>query len=610
MNVGLKQIFPKKRERDWKRGFSLIELIAVLAIFTIMSVGALGAMQTLFQTVKAGREQAIVSSLASQRLEVARNLPFSDIGTVSGNPNGTLPDSANPYQANIEGKQYEVYYEVTYMDDPADGTIVLGTDPAPADYKQVKMFVKSLATGKISSFLTTMVPKGLEGNNNAGALLLQVIDANGQPVAGANLHIENLSANPQIILDRQTDASGNWVEVGLPAGVNAYHIVATKTGYSTDQTYPITVNNPNPIKPDATILVGVITQISFAIDLVSNLTIRTLGDTCQPISGVGMDVKGSKLIGASPDVLKYDESLTSVAGEIAMNNIEWDTYTPTLSTGQSYTLLGTSPVQQIAVLPGSNNTFTAILATATTPNSLLVIVKDSATGTAIEGASVHLQKGGSQPQDYNGVTGGSVWSQLDWTGGSGQVAWSAVDRYFGDNGNVDINSVPTGLRLKKVTGRYVSPGELESSTFDTGTNATNFSSLNWLPTSQEVGATLKFQLATSNDANGPWNYFGPDGTNATFYTVSGSVISSIHDASRYVRYKAYLDTTDDKKTPILTSFSVNYVSGCYTPGQVAFYDLTSGNNYDLDVSAVGYQTYTEASLNINGQNTLEVLMSP
>ena len=59
---------------------------------------------------------------------------------------------------------------------------------------------------------------------------------------------------------------GNWIEVGLPPSVNGYHIVVTKPGYSTDQTYPITPQNPNPTKPDATIMSGQVTQVSIVTD--------------------------------------------------------------------------------------------------------------------------------------------------------------------------------------------------------------------------------------------------------------------------------------------------------------------------------------------------------
>ncbi|MBI5530950.1 MAG: prepilin-type N-terminal cleavage/methylation domain-containing protein [Candidatus Doudnabacteria bacterium] len=602
----------KKEKLFRQKAFTIIEFMVSLAVFTILVSAMLGTFALITRTTKTAREKTILSSLAINYLEIVRNMPYAQVGTISGNPVGTLPDAANAYVQTLNGSTYKIYYEVTYIDDPADGTVLAGTDPAPADYKQVKMGILNTGTGQVTNFLTTVVPKGLEGTNNAGALLINVIDSQGNPVSGANIHITYPTTTPTLILDRQSDGTGQWIEVGLPAAVNNYHIVVTKTGYSTDQTYPLTGSNPNPTKPDATIVNGQVTKITFAIDLLANLNIKTLNSLCQPISGVNVNVRGAKIIGTGPPVVyKFNNSYSSVAGLIALNNIEWDTYTPTLLTGQSYIIYGTSPIQKIDVLPGTTQTYTMILGTNTTAYSLLVIVKDASTGTALEGATVHLHKGGSVPQDYYGTTGGSVWVQQDYSGGSGAVNWSTTtpDRYFQDDGNIDANSAPTGLRLLKISGRYVASGWLESSTFDTGTNATNYTILSWQPTSQSASTTLSFQVAANND-NATWNYIGPDGTSATYFTTPGVDIGSALDGNRYVRYKAYLSSTDDKKTPVLTSVNLNFVTGCFTPGQVMFPDLTAGNNYSLTIDLPGYQSQTIDPLTITGNQSLEVLMSP
>ncbi len=609
-------MFRLKIYRKGKEGaFTIIEAVVAIVIFAILISGILGVTQILNRSVKLAREKTVVSSYAANELEIVRNLPYSQLGTVNGNPSGTLPDLNNPQTLTLEGTNYKVYYEVTYIDDPADGTALAGTDTVPNDYKQVNMYIQNLTTTVVSQFISTISPKGLESLASGGALLIKVFNSQGQPVEGVSIHIENLAINPDIILDRTSDSAGQWLEVGLPSYVNGYHIVVTKAGYSSDQTYPISVGNPNPTKPDATIVNGTVTQVSFAIDALSNLTVKTLDTNCAAISGIGVNIRGAKIIGTSPTVYKFNNSYTSNAsGLIALNNIEWDTYTPTLTSGQSYIIYGTSPIQTITVPPGTSLTYTMILGPQDpTKSSLLVIVKDASTGLALEGANVHLQKGGSQPQDYYAITGGSVWSQLDWSGGAGQAGFNPIPpnnatRYFQDDGNIDSNSAPTGLRLKKTSGNYALSGWMESSTYDTGASS-NFTTLVWQPTSQDAATTLKFQIASNND-NATWNYKGPDGTASTYYTVSGSSISSVHDNDRYIRYKAFLSTTNSKKTAVMTSQAVNYVSGCYTPGQNIFTDLTAGNNYSLDVSLAGYQNYTVNSLNISGNQTLEVLMNP
>jgi type II secretory pathway pseudopilin PulG len=595
------------------QGFTLIEMVVGLGIFMFLAVGVLSAVLVLTRTVKQAREKTVLASLASNYLEIVRNVPYADVGTKSGNPKGALADLPNAIDVKIEGLTYKIYYEVTYIDDPADGTIGGSpNDPAPADYKQVRMNVINTQSGQVTKFITNVSPKGLEGTQNAGAIKVRVFNSAGQPVPDADIHIQHPTSSPAIILDRKSDSSGQWIEVGLPAAINNYRLVVSKPGYSTDQTLAPTSQNPNPTKPDATVVVGQVTEIPFVIDLLADLTIRTLDQFCANLDGVELNVRGDRLIGTGPSVYKYNQDHTSSGGQVALEDIEWDTYTPTLLTGQSYVIRGTSPIQKIEVQPGSRQTFTMVLGTNTTANSLLVVVKDGSSGAALEGATVHLRKGGSTPQDYYGITGGSVWAQNSWTGGSGQQFWSTStpDAYFQDDANIDVNSAPTGVRLKKTSGHYATSGWIESSIFDTGTDLSNFTTIVWTPANQNPSTILEFQLASASDISGPWDYVGPDGTADTFYGVSGTNISTVHDGTRYFRYKAYFSTVDDRETPVLTSMQINYVSGCFTPGQVYFGDLTAGNNYDLTVTLPGYQDSVINNVNVNGNQPYEVLMNP
>lgn len=588
-------------------GFTIIELVVAIAIFGLLTAGALSMSSVLSQVAKVSREKTILSSLAANYMEALRNMPYSQVGTIAGNPNGPLPDKDNAISQTIGGITYTLYYDVNYVHDPADPVATA------ADYKQVKMSIVNNATGQHTDFLTTVAPKGLITNPNTGGLQVDVIDSKGQIISGANVRITYPTTTPYTYnLPDVTNSSGQVTEVGLPRGINAYRVVATLPGYSTDSTLPITAANPNPLHPDATVATGILTKLTLSIDALANLYIKTLNSTCQPLSGINMNVAGAKLIGTSPNVLKFNNNYSSNgAGLIDLSNIEQDTYTPVLLTGQPWVVRGTSPIQKIVVLPGTTQTFTMILGTNTTANSLLVVVKDAATGAAMEDAQVHLRKGGSTPQDYYGTTGGSVWVQNSWVGGAGQAQWSATTKtnYFQDDGNTDVNSNPTGVRLQKITGRYLPSGWLESSTFDTGTSSTKYSILSWAPVSQSASTTLRLLVAANND-NATWNYVGPDGTAGTFFTTPGTDIGASLDNNRYVRYKAYLSTDDDKKTPELTSVNLNFVAGCFTPGQVWFPDLTAGNNYDLDVSLSGYSTEIINSLNINGNQSFEVLMSP
>ena len=595
------------------KGFTLIESLVSIAIFSMMALVVYQAFFLTYRNAIANWENTTISSLARQYLENARNIPYAQIGTIQGNPHGSLPDFANPSTATIGNTTYQMYFEITYLDDPADGTALLGTDPVPNDYKQVKLSVKNTTTGKITNFVTSISPSGLENMVSGGALSLSIIDAFGQPVPDATINITNNLLSPSINLSRLSDSNGKWIEVGLPNSGNSYHITVTKNGYSSDQTYPITGQNPSPTKPDATIGNGQVTQISFGIDKTSNLTFNTLNQTCGAIPGVGLEIKGAKLIG-TPNIPKYDNTFTSNSnGQAPLSNIEWDNYTPAL-TGNTYMIYGSSPIQQINLLPDTSQTFNLILGAKTT-NSLLVIVKDSASGNPIEGASVTLTN--TNPSvNTNGITGGSLWMEQYWNGGSGQANWNDPTKYFQDSGGIDTTTVPLAIRLPASNGHtLVNSGWLESSTFDTGSNATVYTTLNWQPTSQDPAVTVKFQIATNND-NLTWNFTGPDGTSGTYYTTPGGSISATNNNKRYVRYRVYLSTTNNTKNPTITSVGINYVSGCFTPGQVFFPGLTAspqpaGNpgTYNIVTSLAGYATKTVSNLNIKNYQVLSVSLT-
>jgi prepilin-type N-terminal cleavage/methylation domain-containing protein len=596
---------PIKNFNNKLNGFTLIELIVCVAIFAILLAGVVGCFAVVTSAVKAARLQTQISSLATNDMEIVRNMPYSQVGTMEGNPHGPLPDLSDPISENIAGSKYQIFYKVAYIHDPSDPSAT-GTP----SYKQVEMNVLNTANNQLSYFVTTVVPQGLIADPNTGALQITVINSVGQPLPGMNVEIRYPTTSPYTYdLFDTTNNSGVVTEIGLPAGVNAYRIIASYPGYSTAQTYPITSQNPNPNHPDATVANGKVTQLTLSIDVLSNLTIDTLNQTCQPISGVNLNVSGSNLIGNTPNVLAFNNNYSSVAGAVALTGIPTDTYTPTLLTGQSNIIYGTSPIQKIDVLPGTSQTFSMILGGNSTPNSLLVIVKDATSGTALEGATVQLQENGSS-QISSGITGGSVWLQNDWSGGSGQANWSTTttSQYYQDNGEVNASNANL-LQLAKIGGNYVTAtATLISSTFDTGTGATNYTILSWKPTSQSPSTTLEFQIAANND-DATWNFVGPDGTPNTYFTTSGNDIGASLSNNRYVRYKVYMSTTNPAISPALTSVFVNFVTGCYTPGQTIFTGLNN-DTYSVTVSIPNYQTQTITPVNVNGNQSLQVLMSP
>ena len=87
-----------------------------------------------------------------------------------------------------------------------------------------------------------------------------------------------------------------------------------------------------------------------------------------------------------------------------------------------------------------------------------------------------------------------------------------------------------------------------------------------------AGTDVKFQVAASNSSSGPFTYVGPDGTANTFFTTSGASLAQFN-GFRYLRYQAYLSTSDPSVTPSLSS------------AQVCFTDVANTNATTLSVAA-------------------------
>jgi Carboxypeptidase regulatory-like domain/MBG domain len=156
-------------------------------------------------------------------------------------------------------------------------------------------------------------------------------------------------------------------------------------------------------------------------------------------------------------------------------------------------------------------------------------------GTSTTGADVY--PGGTR---VSGATSGTVWS-IPLTGGVSSDA---------------------GFKVFLQTG-FGSSGTFVSSLKDA--NPANGSTANWgtisWTASTPANTAIQFQVAVSNNAAGPFNFVGPDGTAGTFFSNGGSLTQ--FKGNRYLKYQASLTTTDSTATPSLHDVTIcfNDVSG-------------------------------------------------
>lgn len=587
-----------------KKAFSLIEAVVATAIFVLFVLGIYGGTQLVFKIVYSSRIRIIETALLNEQVEIIHNASFFDVGIVNGSPSGIFDRNVTTTRNGID---FLITRTIRNIDDPYDG-IIGGTpnDTAPADYKLVDIEVVCIDCGQQVplSVQTYVSPKFLEGDPTHGALFVEVFDANVVPVQGATVHIVSTSTDPLYDFYDTTDNDGMLRIVDLAAGVESYHIIITKDGYTGAQTIIPSESNPNPTKPPVSVMAQGVAEISFSIDKQSSIDLTSINTLCQPIPSTNFTIRGTKLIGTEPDVYMVDENyITNASGLYSFPSLVWDNYGFTVS---GYDLVGTIPDVPLELNPGATQPVELVLGT-NTANSLLVMVTNN--GQPIANASVHVTSSlGFNQSKLTGV--GSI-SQTDWSGGSSQTSFTDDTKYWLDDTGVDVSNPAGDIKLHNNNGAYEIDGLLESSIIDLGSGV-RYVTIEWNPLSQPIATganALRFQIATSASSSpATWDFVGPDGTSSTYYMSDNQVIADVHDGDIFMRYKVFLHTDDTSVTPALSNVSITYTNSCTPPGQVYLGGLVAGE-YTIIVSQEGYQTY-ETTLDITGDMMMGVELTP
>ncbi len=573
-------------------GFTLIEAVIAIGIFAIFVTGIYGSIQLSFSLVYHSRVRILGTALLNEQMEIVHNAPFDSIGIVNGSPAGIFE-----YVTTTErnGVKFEITRTIRNVDDPFDGTIGGSpADTAPNDYKFVQIEVRCTSCGQVQplSMYTYIAPKYLEGNLNHGALFVHVIDAYGAAVSNASVTIIATSTNPTYNFTDTTDVNGYLRIYDLATGTAKYFIQTTKSGYTVDRTYAPSSTNPNPSTPHITIIKQAVSNLTLTIDQTSTLSLTTKNNQCTPVAGVPVQIKGSRLIGTNPSVYLINENYTTnVLGQTGILDVPWDSYGMSVT---GYDLIGTIPDVPMSILPGSSQVGDLIIGPNTT-RSLVVMAKNQ--GAPIAGATVTI----TGPNNFSLIqkTGVGSIAQTDWSLGPDNDVFGAGQGYSSGSG-VDPYTSAGNVTLAKNGSVYVSSGYLESSTIDTGENP-HYVIWSWNPIAQSPSTTLRVQIATSPSSTGQtWNFVGPDGTSATYFTENDVTISGEHEGEQYMRYRVYLDTIDSSVSPVLSDLTLVYTNACTPPGQVYAGGLAAGQ-YTVHIHADGFQDH-EDTLDVTGDH--------
>lgn len=421
------------------QGQTLISILIAVVVFSILLHAVFTLVATSFDLVSVNRARITAKYIGLERIETIQNMPYEEIGTTEGIPNGNLAETET---VNINGLNFTIKTNVIYIDDEFDGQ---GSEDLFPDYKRVRVEVLWEGLAKPVKnplvFVTDIAPSIAQSYLAAGTLQITVIDANGQPVPQAVVAIFTDSISPAVDITLNTPDTGIVSIPGALPCTECYQITATKDGYSTDRTYSV-AEVTNPIKPHASVLETDVTQITFSIDKVSTLNVTSVSGRDEgfiPQANVSFRLRGSKIIGTdafSQFVYKYDNvHSTDAGGNILLDELEWDNYFVFMPEVTSYDISGNSPLLPLNILPAESLDYTLAVESHTN-HSLLNSVKDSSQNL-IENAYVNLTSGA-----YDEATTSGKLDDPDF----GQVFFSNLD-----NKTYDYTATASGYTDKSGT---------------------------------------------------------------------------------------------------------------------------------------------------------------
>lgn len=253
-------------------GFSLIEVLVVIGITVLIFGGLFASFEYSLQLISQSRAKMSALSLATDRMEYIRSLPYNEVGTVLGIPSGNIPQNRT---VTLNGINFSERVLIEYVDDPADGVGGLDSNGILADYKKVKIEYEWEIYNLPKSFnlVSTVIPRSIETTAGGGTLRVNVFDATVAPLSGINVRLLNNTIVPNVDVTRQTDATGVAYFTGAPAAAN-YEIFVSQTGYSEDQTRQPTLGLENPNTLPVAVLESDVSTMNFQVDRLSDLTIE------------------------------------------------------------------------------------------------------------------------------------------------------------------------------------------------------------------------------------------------------------------------------------------------------------------------------------------------
>lgn len=373
-------------------GFSMIELIVGIAVLAIMMGAVLGLYSGLVYLTRLAKYKSIGLTMATNQMEYLKSLPYDSLAIAGGSIYSASP-LPNSFDKTVDGTTYTVKTDIDYVDDAFDGcgsypsTAIMqqlcrnyppptgsATDTNPKDYKVLDVSVLVKNSGKEVAHVSTQVSARVaETGSTTGALFVNIIDDQGNPVNNASVAVVNNSLSPAVSQSDTTDINGTAIFYDLPPDTTNYDytITASKSGYST-----LTTIVPNgslqPVYPSQQIIVQQSSFITMTIKPMNtySLLIEATTTTGTPISNLKIYAKGGyKKYTATSDTSYYFDNMspdtrptTDSNGNATLTNLTPGNYIFCGDSASSNCLAGSTTYYLVATIPyGGTNAFNPIV---------------------------------------------------------------------------------------------------------------------------------------------------------------------------------------------------------------------------------------------------------
>ena len=196
----------RSRRLAWsgESGFALIETVAALVSSRSSRWPPSGLITVSLTTEGNSRQRVLAEQVAGSQIESIRQLPYTSVGLVNGNPGGTVVATKS---ISIGALSATETTQIRWVTDATPNAFT-----TKADYKRVTVTINRLSDGRQLTQQTTYVGPANQasyGGLNKAIAQVQVMDmGTNQPVSGVPVSLQTGPSAPQ---SDTTDGSGTVV---------------------------------------------------------------------------------------------------------------------------------------------------------------------------------------------------------------------------------------------------------------------------------------------------------------------------------------------------------------------------------------------------------------